>query len=181
MTAAIEDVSSLPGRKLTDQADNPIGKVKEIYATHDGFPMWVVVDVSIGIAGRRTVFVPLARLKEEGGELRVPYSKGRLLEAPEVGDNAKISPERDRELRDFYAIDAGDQEMRDDNDSYATVVADEAGGAERVDDPSGLETPDADKRSEETMKRLGDPGSSETRKVTAADVAHDDQDVEEGD
>jgi hypothetical protein len=31
------------------------------------------------------------------------------------------------------------------------------------------------------MKRLNDPGSSETRKVTAADIAHDDQDVEEGD
>ena len=126
MTAPIEDVSSLPGNKLADQADNPIGKVKEIYATDDG----------------------------DG-----------------------ISAEGDRELRDFYGIDAGDQEMRNDNKSYATLVSEESGSAELVEDPDLLETPDADTRSEETMERLNDPGSSETRKVTASDVSHDDQDT----
>ena len=33
MTAPIEDVSSLPGKKISDQAENPVGEVKEIYAT----------------------------------------------------------------------------------------------------------------------------------------------------
>lgn len=177
MTAPIEDVSSLPGKKLADQADNPIGKVKEIYATEDGFPMWVAVEMSTGLAGRRTVFVPLARLKEEGGELRVPYSKQRLADAPEVAEGDGISAECDRELRDFYGIDTGDQEMRDDNNSYATLVSEESGSAELVEDPDQLETPDADTRSDESMERLNDPGSSETRKVTAADVSHDDQDT----
>ena len=181
MTAPIEDVSSLPGKKVADQADNPIGKVKEIYATDDGFPMWIAVEISTGIAGKRTVFVPLARLKEEGGELRVPYSKQRIGEAPEVGDGDGISAERDRELRDFYGIDTGDQEMRNDNKSYAAVVPEEAGSAKLVEDPGQLETPDADTRSEETMERLNDPGSSETRKVSASDVAHDDQDAADGD
>ena len=32
MTAAIEDVSSLPGKKVSDQDQNPIGEIKEIYA-----------------------------------------------------------------------------------------------------------------------------------------------------
>lgn len=177
MTAPIEDVSSLPGKKLADQADNPIGKVKEIYATDDGFPMWIAVEMSTGIAGKRTVFVPLARLKEEGGQLRVPYSKQRIGEAPEVADGDGISAESDRELRDFYGIDAGDQEMRNDNKSYAALVSEESGSAELVEDPDQLETPDADTRSEETMERLNDPGSSETRKVTASDASHDDQDT----
>ena len=177
MTAPIEDVSSLPGKKLADQADNPIGKVKEIYATDDGFPMWIAVEMSTGIAGKRTVFVPLARLKEEGGQLRVPYSKQRIGEAPEVADGDGISAESDRELRDFYGIDAGDQEMRNDNKSYAALVSEESGSAELVEDPDQLETPDADTRSEETMERLNDPGSSETRKVTASDMSHDDQDT----
>ncbi len=181
MTAPIEDVSSLPGKKVADQADNPIGKVKEIYATDDGFPMWVAVELSTGIAGKRTVFVPLARLKEEGGELRVPYSKQRIGEVPEIADGDDISVESDRELRDFYGIDTGDQEMRKDNKSYAAVVPEEAGAAKRVEDPSQIETPDADTRSEETMERLNDPGSSETRKVTASDMSHDDQDVDDGD
>ena len=30
MTAPIEDVSSLPGKKVSDQEENPIGEIKEI-------------------------------------------------------------------------------------------------------------------------------------------------------
>ena len=179
MTAPIEDVSTLPGKKLSDQMANPIGKVTNIYATDDGYPMWVGVDASPGMGGKREVLVPLARLKDENGELRVPYSKQRIIESPEVDADAGISAECDRQLRDFYGIDAGDQEMRDDNNSYAARVPENGGAAERVEDPDQLETPDADTRTEESEERLHNPGSSETRKVTAGDVAHDDQQVEE--
>lgn len=178
MTAPIEDVSALPGKKVADQADNPVGKVQAIYAMDDGYPMWVAVEIATGLVGRRTVVVPLARLKDEGGRLKVPYSKQHIIEAPEVDGGDGMSAECDRRLRDYYAIDAGDQELRTDNKSYAAVVSENAGAARRVDDPEQLETPDADRRSAETIERLNDPGSSEARKVTAGDVAHDDQDVD---
>jgi hypothetical protein len=174
MTSAIEDVSSLPGKKISDQAEAPIGKVKEIYAT-DGYPMWVSVEMSSGIANKRTVFVPLARIKDEDGELRVPYSAQRIGDAPEVDDSGEISAECDRKLRDYYGIDTGDQEMRSDNKSYATLVAEESGASERVENVDELETPDADRRTDETRERLNDPGSAEIRQVTAKDVAHDTQ------
>jgi len=177
MTAPIEDVSSLPGKKVADQMAMPIGKITGIHAMDDGFPMWVGVDASPGIAGKHTVFIPLARLKDENGELRVPYSKQRIIDAPEVEGDDGISAECDRRLRDYYGIDAGDQEMRTDNKSYAAVVPEQAGAAQRVEDPARLKTPDADTRTDETLERLNDPGSSETRKVTASDVAHDDQDA----
>ena len=177
MTAPIEDVSSLPGKKISDQAENPIGKVKEIYASDDGYPMWVAVEMSTGIAGGRTVFIPLARIKDENGELRVPYSKQRIGDAPEI-DGDSISEECDRKLRDYYGIDTGDQELRQDNKSYATLVPEEGGAANRVDDAGELETPDADTRTDETHERLHDPGSSEIRKVTAEDVAHNTQEGE---
>ncbi len=181
MTAPIDDVSALPGRKLTDQTDNPVGKVQAIYAMDDGYPMWVAVAMTTGLIGRRTVVVPLARLKDEGGQLKVPYSKKRIGESPSVDDGDGISAECDRTLRDYYGIDAGDQEMRTDNKSYATAVSENGGTAARVDDPTQLETPDPDTRTEETAERLNNPGSSETREVTAADVTHDDQDVEDAD
>ena len=111
------------------------------------------------------VVAPLARLKDEGGQLRVPYSKQRIGEAPEVEGGDAISADSDRLLRDYYGIDAGDQETRSDNESYATRVPEEAGAADRIEDPTELETPDADTRTDETMQRRGDPGSSETRKV----------------
>jgi len=177
MSAPIEDVADLPGKKLLDQAGNAIGKVKQIYAMDDGFPMWVAVDASPGIFGGRIVFVPLARLKDEDGQLHVPYSRQRIVDAPTVDGSDGISPECDRMLRDFYGIDTGDQELRTDNKSYAARVPDEAGAAERIDDPAELDTPDADTRTEESIERLHDPGSSEARKVTASDVSHDDQEV----
>ena len=179
MTAPIEDVSALPGKKVADQADNPVGKVQAIYAMDDGYPMWVAVEIATGLVGRRTVVVPLARLKDEGGRLKVPYSKQHIIESPEVDADAGISAECDRQLRDFYGIDAGDQEMRDDNKSYAARVAENGGSAQRVEDPDQLETPDADTRTDESKERLHNPGSSETRDVTAGDVVHDDQQVED--
>jgi PRC-barrel domain protein len=174
MTAPIEDVSSLPGKKITDQAENPLGKVKEIYAT-DGYPMWVAVEMSSGLAKKRTVFIPLARIKDEDGELRVPYSAQRIGDAPEVDDSDGISAECDRQLRDYYGIDTGDQELRADNKSYATLVPEEGGEAKLVENVDELETPDADTRTDESHERLQDPGSAEMRKVTAEDVAHNTQ------
>jgi hypothetical protein len=174
MTAPIEDVSSLPGKKITDQAENPLGKVKEIYAT-DGYPMWVSVEMSSGLANKRTVFIPLARIKDEDGELRVPYSAQRIGEAPEVDDSDGISAECDRQLRDYYGIDTGDQELRQDNKSYATLVHEEGGESQRVENADELDTPDADTRTDESRERLQDPGSSEMRKVTAEDVTHNTQ------
>lgn len=174
MTAPIEDVSALPGKKITDQAENPLGKVKEIYAT-DGYPMWVAVEMSSGLAKKRTVFIPLARIKDEDGELRVPYSAQRIGDAPEVDEGDGISAECDRRLRDYYGIDTGDQELRADNKSYATLVPEEGGEAKLVDNVDELETPDADTRTDESHERLQDPGSAEMRHVTAEDVAHNTQ------
>jgi hypothetical protein len=173
MTTPIEDVTSLPGKKISDQAENPIGEVKEIYAT-DGFPMWVAVEMSSGLGKKRTVFIPLARIKDENGELRVPYSAQRIGEAPEV-DGDGISAECDRRLRDYYGIDTGDQELRSDNKSYATLVREEGGEATRVENLDELETPDADTRTDESRERLRDPGSAEMRHVSAEDVTHDTQ------
>jgi hypothetical protein len=181
MTAPIEDVSSLPGKRISDQAENPIGEVKEIFAT-DGYPMWVLVEMASGIGDKRSVFIPLARIKDEDGELRVPYSKQRIGEAPEVDPSEGISEECDRQLRDYYGIDTGDQELRTDNKSYATLVAEDAGPAERVENADELDTPDADRRTDESRERRHDPGSSEIRKVSAEDVTHDTQDdADDGD
>ena len=176
MTAPIEDVSSLPGKKIADQAENPVGKVKQIYAT-DGYPMWVSVEMSLGLAKKRTVFVPLARIKDEDGELRVPYSAQRIGDAPEVDESDGISAECDRKLRDYYGIDTGDQELRHDNKSYATLVHEEGGEAQLVENADELDTPDADTRTDESRERLRDPGSAEIRQVSAEDVAHNTQET----
>ena len=175
MTAPIEDVSSLPGKKVSDQEGTSIGKVKEIYATgEDGHPMWVEIEGSFGTREKRSVLIPLARLKDEDGSIGVPYSKNRIGDCPDVDTRDGISAESDRELRGYYGIGVGDQELRSDNKSYATLVADEPGEASRVEDAGQLETPDADKRTDESMERLRDEQPREARGGNVGDVTGED-------
>ena len=184
MTAPIEDLSSLPGKKVSDQQGTKIGEVKEIYAMGgDGQPMWVAVEGSFG-GDKRTVLIPIARLKEEDGEVGVPYSKDRIGEAPEVDVSDGISEESDLELRGYYGIGTGDQELRDDNKSYATLVPEETGEAKAVDDVEQLEMPDHDKRTDETRERLQDSQRRDSRSVgelTGEDDSDDSDDSDDRD
>jgi PRC-barrel domain len=175
MTSAIEDVRALPGKKVLDQMGQTIGKIKEIYADGgDGEPTWVTVEAQGGgLGAKQTVFIPLARLKQEDDKLGVPYSADHIENAPEIESTDELSAEDERRLRDHYGIDRGDQELRSDNKSYATLAPEEEGAASRAPDTDKLETPDADKRDEETEKRVHDPGSSEIRHVTFEDSSDD--------
>jgi PRC-barrel domain protein len=123
MTAPIEDVGSLPGKTVSDHEMRKIGEIKDIYAVGgDENPMYVTVDASIGMSSSRTVFIPIARIKEEKGELLVPYSSDHLQDAPEIEAGDELSEDDDATLRGFYGIDRGDQEIRTDNASYANQV-----------------------------------------------------------
>jgi ribosomal 30S subunit maturation factor RimM len=134
MASAIEDVSGLPGETVSDQDGMKIGKIKQLYSAGDGESvMWVTVETSIGIANKREVFVPLARLKHEDEELRVPYTAQHIQSAPEVDADGELSEADDRALRDYYSIDLADQELRADNDSYAGQVPEEQGNPRRID------------------------------------------------
>jgi hypothetical protein len=134
MASAIEDLSGLPGESVSDHEGRKIGKVKDLYGMggKDDAPMWVTIEVSGATTGKRLVFVPLARLKEEKGEIRVPYSVQHISSAPEVDAEDELSEQDERALRDYYAIDLADQEMRTDNESYANRVPDEEGAASKI-------------------------------------------------
>ena len=177
MASAIEDVSSLPGEAVNDQDGRTLGKVKEIYAVGEGeTPMWVTVEASTGVGRNRLLFVPLARLKQEGDELRVPYSFQHVHDAPEVESGDELSEEDDRALRGYYSIGLADQEFRDSAQSYASQVPDEEGPARKVeassvegrvreidDRPWAEIAAEADEKDENTDKG--------PRKTTADDLA----------
>ena len=109
----------------------------------------------------------------QGGERRVarPYSTAHILESPEVDAEDSISEEWDHALRTYYGIGAADQELSSDNKGYATLVPDEAGPATRAENVDQLETPTADKPTDETMSRMNDPGPAEPRQNSADEVA----------
>jgi hypothetical protein len=133
----IEDLDNLRGEDVFDQDGRPLGSIQDVYALgEDSAPMWVTVEPSEGFAGKRLVFVPLARLKLQDDRLQVPYSVAHLREAPEVEADGELTEEQDRELRDFYAIDLADAEQRTDNVSYAAQVPDGDGQPKRLDSQS---------------------------------------------
>jgi hypothetical protein len=145
MASAIEDVSTLPGETVSDQDGMKIGKIKQLYSAGDGETvMWLTVETSLGIGSKREVFVPLARLKLENDELRVPYSPQHIQRAPEIDAGREISEGDERALRDYYSIGLADQELRTDNDSYAGQVAEEKGNPRPIDANDARE-PERDK------------------------------------
>jgi hypothetical protein len=143
--------------------------------------MWVEIEGSFGTREKRTVLIPLARLKDEDGDIGVPYSKDRIGDCPEVDTSDGVSAESDRELRGYYGIGTGDQELRSDNKSYATLVTDEPGESSRVEDAGQLDTPDADRRTEESMERLRDEQRREARSGGLDDATGEDEDGDDSD
>jgi sporulation protein YlmC with PRC-barrel domain len=138
VTATVKEMSSLPGQSVSDQDGRRIGKIDQLYVDHEGGdPEWLTISANLSLFKHRTVFVPLARLKEESDGLRVPYSKRHIVESPEVDPGKELSAEDERLLRDHYGIDRGDDELRQKNESYAArSVSDEADGAVQAD-PEG--------------------------------------------
>ena len=181
MASAIEDASKLPGETVSDQDGLKIGKIKQLYSGGEGDSvMWVTVETSHGIGKKQELFVPLARLKEEYGDLRVPYSSQYVQSAPEVDAAGELSERDDRSLRDYYGIDVGDQELRSDNDSYAGQIPDDDGNARPIDAERATEPErDTGQGAERMHAEAGEAGDGDgglddkPREATADDVIDD--------
>jgi ribosomal 30S subunit maturation factor RimM len=181
MASAIDDVSRLPGETVCDQDGMKIGKIKQLYSAGDGESvMWVTVETSVGIGNKREVFVPLARLKQEQDQLRVPYSSRHIQSAPDVEAEEELSDGDDRALRDYYSIDLADQEIRTDNESYAGQIQDEDGTARQIDAEQASEPErDTGEAAERMRAESGDEGDGDDgledkpRKATADDLVDD--------
>jgi hypothetical protein len=127
MATPIEEPEQLTGSDVHDQIGEKIGSVKQLYTSGEqGSPSWVGIEVSTGMLGGRLVLVPLARLKHEDGQVRVPYGREHLLRAPEVQAEAQLSAEEHAQLSDYYAVGRGDQPAEDNPDSYAAQMPEES-------------------------------------------------------
>jgi hypothetical protein len=184
VASAIEDVSALPGETLSDQDGRKIGEVKDIYAVgEDETPMWVTVESSTGLGRTRMVFIPLARIKQQSDEIRVPYSFAHIHESPDVEAGDGISEEDDRALRSYYAIGLGDQELVQSARSYASQVPEEEGEARKIDTDAAEgpvreldDTPPAERVAEAYEKQKEEEGEEHRkgREATADDVVEED-------
>lgn len=134
MAEPVAEPDKLAGVEVFGHEGEKLGKIEQIYGPEgQDTPSWFGLEVSTGMAATRCVLVPLARLKQEDGQVRVPYSRQHLLEAPEVAKDGTVSEEDDAALRDFYALSRGDQPAQDSPDSYASQMPEEDGPPQPLD------------------------------------------------
>jgi hypothetical protein len=125
MADPVEEPDQLTGADVYNQLGEPVGSVGRLYGSGDDRPpSWVGVQVRTGMFGGRLVLVPLARLKQEDGQIRVPYDTQHLLDAPQIDADGGLSEEDVAALSDYFAVGRGDQPSQDNPGSYASQMPD---------------------------------------------------------
>lgn len=142
---ALHDPDTLRGATVRDRDGEKIGTVDELYFDEaSDKPEWMTVKT--GLFGMKTTFVPVEGARPEGeDELRVPYEKDRVKDAPSIDPDHELSQGEERELYSFYGLSYGERR--------SPSGLPEGGGREPVGrDVSGPTTDDAMTRSEEELR-----------------------------
>ena len=144
-----EEITRLRGATLVDRDGDKIGSIDEVYADeHTGEPEWMAVRT--GLFGTKLTFVPIAEVQRTGDEVRVPYEKARVKDAPNADPDGQLSQEEEQRLYSHYGLEYG--ESRSDS-GLPEGRADDAGAGDATGrDLSGPTTDDAMTRSEEELR-----------------------------
>jgi uncharacterized protein (TIGR02271 family) len=99
-----ETVRSWRGHTMVDPDGGLIGRIDAIYVDDEsGQPAWALV--SLGAAGTSSTFVPIAEATTVGGDVRVPYHRQLVGDAPGVQLDRNLSVAEERQLFRHYGLD----------------------------------------------------------------------------
>jgi len=136
----MDTVRSWEGRTLVDRDGGRIGRIDAFYLDdHTGEPEWALVNTDL--FGTKSSFAPLAQATPAGEEVRVPYDKQLVKDAPRVDPDGYLSEAEERQLWRHYGLD------------YDRATRRRPSGRDTVGrDTSGPTTDDAMTRSEEELR-----------------------------
>ena len=135
--AQTQDILSYRGRSLMGADGEKLGTIEEIYLdSQSGRPEWALINT--GLFGTKHSFVPIQQASGDGDDLRVPFDKDTVKDAPKMEADGRLSEQEEAELYRHYGMEYG--EPRSDR-------GDETVGR----DTSGPTTDDAMTRSEEEL------------------------------
>jgi sporulation protein YlmC with PRC-barrel domain len=127
----IDTVLEWRGRTIVDRAGEKIGKFQDIYLdTETDRPEWAAV--STGLLGRRQRLVPLGEAQPEGDDVRVPFDKEDVENAPEVDSDRDLSQDEEAALYAHYGLEYSKGES---GTGLPRGTGSEAGG--RAGEPAG--------------------------------------------
>jgi uncharacterized protein (TIGR02271 family) len=136
----IDTARTWQGRTLVDRDGDRIGTIDAIYLDDQtGQPEWTLVNT--GLFGTKSSFVPLAQATQTDQDVRVPYDKQLVKDAPRVDPDGHLSEAEERQLWRHYGLDY-DRTTRRPTTGRSTVGR----------DTSGPTTDDAMTRSEEELR-----------------------------
>jgi uncharacterized protein (TIGR02271 family) len=143
-----EAVASWRGSNAVDNDGDKIGTIEEIYMdVETGEPEWLAVKT--GMLGSKVSFIPIAEASEAGGEVRVPYDKQQVKDAPNAEADNELSQQEEAALYRHYGLDYS--ESRSDT-GLAEGQSDVRDRDTVGRDTSGPTTDDAMTRSEEELR-----------------------------
>ena len=105
-----EQLSSIRGTTVYDADGDKVGKAGEVYLDDaTGRPEWLTVNT--GLFGSHESFIPLADATVSGDEVRVPYDKAKIKDAPRVAADGHLEPSEEEELYRYYGVGSGQGSM----------------------------------------------------------------------
>lgn len=99
-----EQIEHAIGHQVLDAHGNPIGELKNAYVD-DQTSELSFITVKTGWFGTRESFVPVRDASMQGEDVKVPYEKEQVKDAPTVSDDGFISKEEERELFAHYQLE----------------------------------------------------------------------------
>jgi uncharacterized protein (TIGR02271 family) len=144
MTHTESAVAEWRGRNAVDSDGDKIGSIDEIYMdAQTGKPEWLAVKT--GMFGSKVSFVPITEASDADGDVRVPYDKQQVKDAPTAEADGELSQEEEAALYKHYGLDY--------SEAHSDSGLPEGQGREAVGhDTSGPTTDDAMTRSEEELR-----------------------------
>lgn len=123
-----DDINRLHNANVIDENGDKVGSVGQIYLDDQtNRPTWVTVKT--GLFGTKETFVPFERATQDNGDIRVPYTKDFIKDAPNMDADHHISEQEEDELYRYYNIGDGTTDVRRDDAGVAAAgTAGAAGG-----------------------------------------------------
>jgi uncharacterized protein (TIGR02271 family) len=147
MALTREDVTTWRGRDLTASDGSKLGRIEEIYLDTDtDEPEWALIHT--GLFGTKQTFVPLREAVPGQDELRVPYEKSQVKDAPSIDPDGQLSQSEEAQLYRHYGLDYGTTGTTGTGTTGTTGTT----GGTVGEDVSGPETDRAMTRSEEELR-----------------------------
>jgi uncharacterized protein (TIGR02271 family) len=142
-------VAAWRGGTAVDRDGEKIGTIDEIYADAEtGKPEWLAVKTSM--FGSKVSFVPIAEASDADGDVRVPYDKQQVNDAPQAEPDGELSQDEEAGLYRHYGLQYS--EARSDSGLPQGQSRNETDKSTVGHDTSGPTTDDAMTRSEEELK-----------------------------